>query len=192
MKKKIGRVRSEEVQIGQELNPHPGVFEAPLPLIPLDDLGEPEPVSEDAMEAMRWASRLDNDCQVLQLARELPIQVVQEQIRMWNESKTAVAASSSPTHKLVVGSFPTVTLRHAVAKRFQLFCDTLGLSTANRLQRGTMTRFMAENIKVANRHRNIKTAVAAKNIQNKLNVREWHKAWQRDPCDGETAVAAAS
>ena len=32
----VNIARSEEIQIGQELNPHPGEYEAAVPLIPLD------------------------------------------------------------------------------------------------------------------------------------------------------------
>ena len=101
------------------------------------------------MDAVRWASKLNDDCGVLDLVRALPNQVVQEQIRLWNASKTAVAVSSRPKCKLVVGSHPTLAHRHAVAKRFQHFCETLGLQTEDRLPRGVMIRFMDENIILA-------------------------------------------
>ena len=113
--------RSDEIQIGQELMPRPDAFETAVAAIARDDGGELGLVSEDAMNAMRWASKLDDDCCVLELVRALPILVVQEQIRLWNARETAVAASSRPKHELVVGSYPTVALRPAVAKRFQHF-----------------------------------------------------------------------
>ena len=128
--------RSDEIQIGQEVMLDLDAFETAVAAIAVDDGGELEPVSEEAMNAMRWASKLDDDGSVLELVRSLPIQVVQEQIRLWNARGTAVAASSRPKHKLVVCLFPTVALRHAVAKRFQHFCETLGLTPANRLPRG--------------------------------------------------------
>jgi len=194
----VNLARSDEIQIEQELMPHPDAFETAVAAIARDDGGVLEPVSEDAMSAMRWASKLDDDFSVLELVRSLPVQVVQEQIRLWNARETVVAASSSPTHKLVVGSHPTVALRNAVAKRVQHFCETLGVPHADRLPRGTMIRFMDENITLAGTQKtNVKeqegkTAGAKRNLNNRLKVREWHKAWQRQRRHGETAVAAQS
>ena len=37
-----------------------------------DGVAELEPLSEDAMNAMRWASKLPNDCTVVELVRALP------------------------------------------------------------------------------------------------------------------------
>lgn len=142
--------RSDEIQVGQELD----AFETAVAAIARDD--ELEPVSEEAMDAMRWASKIEDDCSVLELVRSLPIQVVQEQIRLWNARETAVTASSLPKHQLVGGSFPSVALRHAVAKRFEHFCDTLGLTPANRLPRWTMTRFMEDNTTSTDGRRRLK------------------------------------
>ena len=183
--------RSDEIQVGQELD----AFETAVAAIARDD--ELEPVSEEAMDAMRWASKIEDDCSVLELMRSLPIQVVQEQIRLWNARETAVAASSLPKHKLVVGSFPSVALRQAVAKRFQHVCDTLGLTPANRLPRETMIRFMEDHMTLTDgqikmKEQEGKTSGKERKHQNKLNVGEWHKAWQREQCDGQTAVAAMS
>ena len=80
--------RSDEIQVGQKLD----AFETAVAAIARDD--EPEPVSEEAMDAMRRASKIEDDCSVLELVRSLPIQVVQEQTRLWNARQTAVAAIS--------------------------------------------------------------------------------------------------
>ena len=122
----VNLARSDEIEIGQELTHRPDAFETEVAAIARDDCCELERVSEDAMSAVRWASKVDDDCGVLELVRALPNEVVQEQIHYWNASKTAVAASSRPKHKLGVGSYPTVAHRHAVANRFQHFCETLG------------------------------------------------------------------
>ena len=174
----------------------PEAFETAVAAIVRDDGCELEHVSEEAMDAVRWASKLNDDCGVLDLVRALPKQIVQEQIRLWNASKTAVAVSSRPKCKLVVGSHPTLAHRHAVAKRFQHFCETLGLQTEDRLPRGVMIRFMGENIILAHARRNVKdqeekSVGKKRNLKNKLNVRKWHKDWHMMKHHGETAVAEA-
>ena len=100
--------RSDDIQIGPELTPHPDAFEAAVAAIACDDGGELEPVSEDAMNAMRWASKLPNDCSVLELVRSLPREVVQEQIRLWNARGTA---ASAPMQKIVVGAAPSLPVK---------------------------------------------------------------------------------
>ena len=87
--------RSEGILIEQELMDRPEAFETAVAAIARDDGCELEPVSEEAMDAVRWASKLNDDCGVLDLVRALPNQVVQEQIRLWNASKTAVVQSVS-------------------------------------------------------------------------------------------------
>mgnify|MGYP003327701679 CR=1 FL=1 len=87
----------DETQIGQELTPSPHAFETAVSAICIDD-AELAPVSEDALDALRWASRLPDDLQVLALARSLPAQVVHEQIRLWKARDTAVAANLSLIH----------------------------------------------------------------------------------------------
>ena len=104
--------------------------------IALEDCGELEPVASEAMDAMRWASKLNDDCAVLALVRSLPNQVVQEQICRYNTRGSAVAAMKLPNRKLSVGPFPTVTCKQAVAKRFDNFIEMRGIALAKRMPRG--------------------------------------------------------
>ena len=134
--------------------------------------------------------------------RSLSVQVVQEQIRLWNERGTSNAKAEMSNLKLVVGRMPNVGLRNAVAKRFDEFCDMLGIQPARRLPRGTMTRFIQEHLALSGRGAKGKEQerkTAGKDIVKesrlpvaKLNVRERHKAWQKERFGGETAVAAKS
>ena len=83
----VARARSEEkpplpppnrppnAADGGELEPGPKAIAG----IVLEDGVELEPVTTETMDAMRWASKLNDDCAVLALVRSLPNQVVQEQ-----------------------------------------------------------------------------------------------------------------
>ena len=117
--------KSADIPIAQEL-PMTAVaaaagdaFEGTVAAIACDDdgVGELEPLSEDAMNAMRWASKLPNDCTVVELVRALPHAVVQEQIRLWKARGTTTAAVA--VQKIVVGASPSSHVRNSVAKRFQ-------------------------------------------------------------------------
>ena len=100
--------RSEDIQIGQELTPHPITFEAAVAAIACDDAVEEEPVCEDTMSAMRWACKLKNDCSVLELVRSLPAEIVQEQVRLW---KARGDAPSARMQKLIVGLAPSLNVK---------------------------------------------------------------------------------
>ena len=100
--------RLEDIQIGQELTPHPITFEAAVAAIACDDAVEEEPVCEDTMSAMRWACKLKNDCSVLELVRSLPAEIVQEQVRLW---KARGDAPSARMQKLIVGLAPSLTVK---------------------------------------------------------------------------------
>ena len=158
--------------------------------IALEDCGELEPVTTEAMDAMRWASKLNDDCAVLALMRSLPNQVVQEQICRYNARETAVAARKLPNHKMSVGPFPTIRCKRAVAKRFDVFLEMRGVALAQRLPRGYMMTFVAENFCLTDGHK--ARPANAGSLQTYQNVRRWHRALVKDKPDGETAVAAKS
>ena len=76
-------------------SPAPAVADPP---VVAPDTAAPEveqelaPVTEETMDAMRWASRLDKDATVLGLIRCLPQQIVEEQVALYrNRDKPAVA-----------------------------------------------------------------------------------------------------
>ena len=102
---------------GGELEPGPMAIAD----IALEDGVELEPVTTETMDAMRWASKLNDDCAVLALVRSLPNQVVQEQTCRYNAREAALAARKLPNHKTNVGKCPTMRCKHAVAKRFDAF-----------------------------------------------------------------------
>ena len=58
-----------------------------------EDIGKPD---EESFAAMRWASKLDDDANVLSLLRSLPKQIVEEQVQLYRKrDETAVAARST-------------------------------------------------------------------------------------------------
>ena len=81
-------------------------------------------MTEDAMNAVRWASKLPNDRSAVELVRSLLREVVQEQIRLWNARGTA---ASAPMQTIVVGAKPSLHVKTSVAKRFQQFWTRFGL-----------------------------------------------------------------
>ena len=153
----------------------------------LEDGVELEPVTAETMDAMRWASKLNDDCAVLALVRSLPNQIVQEQICRYNARETAVAAKKLPNHKMSVRMCPTLRCKHAVAKRFDAFLEMRGVTLARRLPRGFMMTFVTEHICPTDGHK-------ARNIrqQDYQNVRRWHRLFVKDNPHGETEVAAKS
>ena len=66
-----------------------------------DEVASCEPIADEALKAIAWATKLRDDGLVLAALRELPKEVVQEQIVLYREhlSVTAVAAASGATKK---------------------------------------------------------------------------------------------
>ena len=55
-----------------------------------------EKTDEESFAAMRWASKLDDDANVMSLLRSLPKQIVEEQVQLYRKrDETAVAARSA-------------------------------------------------------------------------------------------------
>ena len=123
--------RSDEMLAG--CGPIP-LEEGKIAEIALEDPDELEHVSEETMDAMRWASNIDDDSGVLALVRALPIPIVQEQVRLYNERETAVATRSLPKHKIVIGSCPSMKCKHAVAKRFDRIQPEPDIYTHSRIK----------------------------------------------------------
>ena len=182
--------RSDEIQVGQESVPPPNARDTGVADIALDDGGELEHVSEEAMNAMRWASNIEHDSSVLALVRPLPIHIVQEQIRCYNARGTEVTASGLPIYTIGVGVFPSVKCRHAVAKRFHKLCDMRRLTYASRLPRGAMVALIAENLSETSKAKKLKEKAALR--PKRLDVSKWHTTWLMEQHDGVTAVAARS
>ena len=81
------------------------------------------PVTEETMDAMRWASRLDKDATVLGLIRCLPQQIVEEQVALYrNRDKPAVADARAAEQKLHLITIRTHQQRMSVALRFHKYC----------------------------------------------------------------------
>ena len=168
---------------GGELEPCPMAIAD----IAIEDGVELEPVTTETMDAMRWASKLNDDCAVLALLRSLPNRVVQEQICRYNARETAVAARKLPNHKMSVPKCPAIRFRHAIAKRFNAFLEMHEVTLARRQPRGFMMALVTENIRPTDGHK-------ARNIrqQDYQDVRRWHRLFVKDNPHGETEVVAKS
>ena len=64
-----------------------------------EEEGEREQITEEAFNAMRWASKVDMDANVSALVRSLPAQIVKEQLLACRaRDATAVAAAKPPEY----------------------------------------------------------------------------------------------
>jgi hypothetical protein len=112
-----------------------------LPVDPPSAVAEPakEPtdqtaertVDEETFAALRWASGLDQDANVLSLIRALPNEIVEEQVRNYRErSSTAVAAVPAHPDKLRLGicaNSVRLGTRLLVGARFHRYCHSHGI-----------------------------------------------------------------
>ena len=76
--------------------------------------------TEEEMNALRWASNLRDDGLVRSLARELPAQVIEEQLVKYRASCDA-AAVAVVTKKICVPTKPTCSVRAQVAEAFHAY-----------------------------------------------------------------------
>ena len=98
------------------------------PTAAAEEEGEHEQVTEETLSAMRWASNLGEDANVLALIRSLPTPIVEEQVMLYQtRDETAVAAVKPADHKLALGRNPNYRLRMSVAQRFHEFCQSRGI-----------------------------------------------------------------
>ena len=65
------------------------------------------PFDEETFAAMRWASKLMDESNVLSLCRSLPKEIVEEQVRLYRQrNESAVIEKTHPTAKFELGESP--------------------------------------------------------------------------------------
>ena len=95
---------------------------------------------EETFAAMRWASQLCDDSNVLSLIRSLPKEIVDEQVRAYrardSAASAAVAVVSTKAAKLNIGTgdkVPRMAVRMMVAARFHKYCQRNGIHADRKL-----------------------------------------------------------
>ena len=100
---------------------------APAPAVaePADPVADPKDVmtpDEETFAAMRWASRLEDESNVLSLIRALPKEIVEEQVRLYGtRAETAVAEKAKEISKINLSPNPRHRVRMLVAQRFHIY-----------------------------------------------------------------------
>lgn len=125
---------------------------------------------DETFAAMRWASCLEDDCNVLSLIRSLPKTVVDEQLRAYRARSIASAvAVVGTTSKLDIGNrYPDLNKRWLIAARFHKYCAGNGINITNTLPRGTITTFIRDHIQWKSLH---KTML-------RKRIRGWYDDWR--------------
>jgi hypothetical protein len=134
---------------------------------------------EETFAALRWASKLDDDCCVLNLIRSLPKEVLGEQVSLYRRrDATAVAAAAQERPKLRLAPRPRLRTRMLVGHRFHAYCRNHDIALDVRLPHGAMKTFIADNLELTQ-----KMPLTAKTL------RAWHGLWRRS-CSGVVAAVA--
>ena len=103
-------------------------------------------VTPDAeiFKAIVWASKLRDDSNVLSLIRSLPKEIVEEQVRLYRNRKTAVVTEEQ--RRICVGPNPHHRVRLMVGQRFAIYCHNRGILIRDRMPYGAMKAFVDESI----------------------------------------------
>jgi hypothetical protein len=141
---------------------------------------EPEPLDEEACNAISWATKLHDHCNVVALVRALPAAVVEEQVALFKrrDDTPAVAATSRPT--ITVGVTPGYRVQQLVCEQLFAFCRSRGAVMGARMPRGYLKLFMSEHIKWVGKQPSV--AVRGKRIS------KWYSRWRKE--DGTVAAVA--
>ena len=118
-------------------------------------------------EAMRWASKLPSDCDVLSLIRALPEAVVNEQVCLYrNRAVSAVAEKAKKEEPIRLGPNSLHSVKMLVAERFHKCCRSNGIVASKRMPYGFMGTFIRNNI----------VWTGKKKLQAK-QIHGWYKSW---------------
>jgi hypothetical protein len=136
----------------------------------------------ETFDAMRWASKLDDDTCVLGLIRSLPKAIVEEQVALYNrrDETAVVATAEEPPPKISICQTSRLRHRMMVAQRFHMYCKRNGITVDRRMPYGAMKTFIADNVQWKSKHH----AVRAREI------RQWYNQWRSSSCNDVAAVAA--
>ena len=157
----------------------PAAADAAAPHPPEEEGGR-VPIDEETLMALRWASGLEDDTNVLALIRSLPQKIVEEQVHSYRKrAETAVAARNQTQGKIRIHRIPTYQQRMCVAKRFHGYCRELGIDVDNRMPHKAVDTFVKENL-----------AWATPKQPTAKQIRNWYARWRQSPTNLTAAVAA--
>ena len=142
----------------------------------------PAAVDDETMAALRWASNLHHDAGVLALARNLPPEIVAEQVVLYRgrDDAPAVADKHAPAKKIQLTKIRTHHQRMSVARRLHAYCLAHKIQVDKRMPYGAMRTFITDNI-----------AWATTRPPAGRNIRQWYALWRSSPSNLEAAVAEA-
>jgi len=160
-----------------------------IPIAPAPAVAEPAAMDvvmpdEKTFEALRWASKMQNDQAVLSLCRSLPQEILEEQVRLYeNRGTTAVAEADVAKPKIHVGATPALRVRMLVAQRFHWYCLKHGIVPDKRLPYGAMKQFIQDNLLWKSGHLG---------RGQYIKLRRWYDHWSKSSSDVLAAVADPS
>ena len=104
-------------------------------------------VDEETIAAMRWASKLTEDANVLNLIHSLPKAVIEEQVILYRKHNTqlAVAEPKTTPAKIRVGPRAKLAERHKVAARYHK-AKQENAANSDRIAYGGLKKNIEENI----------------------------------------------
>ena len=129
---------------------HAPTAPAPAVAAPLhapEEQGDHVQADEETLKAMRWASKLGGDANVLALIRSLPTQIVKEQVALYRkQDETAVAEPQPPDAKILLNKTLNYHVRMSVAQRFHSYCKMRGITPDAKMPYGSMKTFIQDNL----------------------------------------------
>ncbi len=143
------RTSVQKSQIPAHVEAAPAVA-APAPAVVAPAVAASEESSivadEETYAAMRWASKLQDDANVLSLIRSLPKEIIEEQLRLYRNLQVVPAVAEEPQDTIVISTKPGSRQRMSVAARFHKYCKHHGIDVDKKLPYGAITSFMTDHI----------------------------------------------
>ena len=121
---------------------------------------------DDTLAAMRWSTGLQDEGALLSLIQELPIQIVHEQINLYQAREIKEQTAEHPRKITVRPS--AVICKDEVGKAFHMYCTDQGIDTKKRLPHGITETFINDRLEWKTKD---KMKVLTKRI------RRWHSDW---------------
>ena len=100
-------------------------------------------VTEEMLEAMRWASNLNHDPSLLSLIRNLPADIVAEQVAAYRERDKPRKKDEQKIHLTTIRTHQQ---RMSVCLRFHRYCQSIGVVPYMKMPYGAMKTFIQDNI----------------------------------------------
>ena len=142
-------------------------------------------VIEEMLEAMRWASNLNHDPSLSSLIRNLPADIVAEQVAAYRErDKPRKKDDEALQQKIHLATVRTHQQRMSVCLRFHRYCRSIGVQPDMKMPYGAMKTFIQDNL----------TWMGEKPPLGK-HIHVWYRQWRQSPTHleaSETAVAEMS